>query len=186
MGNIRPITDTWILARPKLKAGRKWYGAYPAGFPERGRALLGASLESSVLHVCGGMARFYAYSRGFGPNDKTLDLDPATEPDFLCDVRKPWPTREKWRFILADPAYSKTDQAKYKVGVSAYPKPIEIQRQADLHLEVGGRFGILHYDWIRPLPNWRNVALITIYMGYGNSGRTFSVHEKVSESENRL
>src|SRR3990167_7927493 len=72
--SYRPITDTWFLARAKLKDGKKYYGAYLGGFPERARALLGAMIDEPVLHVCGGMAKQYPYKGGFGVNDKTLDL----------------------------------------------------------------------------------------------------------------
>ena len=42
----RPITDTWFLARAKLKGGVKYYGAYLGGFPERARALLGVNTKN--------------------------------------------------------------------------------------------------------------------------------------------
>lgn len=72
MSNYRPITDLWFLGRPKVK----YWGAYPNGFLERARALLGVTPHDAVLHVCGGKARDYpAKPRGFGPNDETLDLD---------------------------------------------------------------------------------------------------------------
>jgi hypothetical protein len=45
MSNYRPITDTWILERAKLKGGQKYYGAYLGGFPERARALLGVTIN---------------------------------------------------------------------------------------------------------------------------------------------
>src|SRR5688572_3426160 len=101
--SYRPITDIWILARPKVK----YYGAYPSGFLERARALLGVIPTDPVLHVCGGRAKDYpAKPRGFGPNDRTLDLDAGLEPDYVQSAtdqlpccyygepncgRKPWP-----------------------------------------------------------------------------------------------
>jgi hypothetical protein len=90
--SYRPICDTWILARTKLKGGKKYYGAFPAGFLHRARALLGVGIDDPVLHVCGGHVKAYPYA-GFGPNDRTLDLDPATEPDFLRDAREALPMR---------------------------------------------------------------------------------------------
>jgi hypothetical protein len=92
--SYRPICDMWWLARPKLKDSSTFYGAYLGGFPERARALLGVTISDPVLHVCGGKARQYPYEGGFGPNDRTLDLDPATEPDFLRDAREPLPRPE--------------------------------------------------------------------------------------------
>jgi hypothetical protein len=130
--SYRPITDFWILARAKLKGGVSYYGAYPGEFCERARALLGCSITDPVLHVCGGMAKLYPYKRGFGPNDKTLDLDPQTNPDFLQDAREPWPlttitqgtaTPVSWKGCLLDPPYSQEDAGHYAVGAGVYPSP---------------------------------------------------------------
>jgi hypothetical protein len=87
--SFRPIAgDPWWLARAKLKNGLKYYGAYPAGFLWRARALLGIHINAPLLHVCGGRVKDYAGdSRGLGPNDKTIDLDETLKPDFNVDVR---------------------------------------------------------------------------------------------------
>ena len=90
--SYRPTTDVWILARTKLKADddggkQSYYGAYPAGFLHRARQLLGVRRSDPVLHVCGGMVKECLY-RGFEENDRTLDLDPKTNPDYLMDARR--------------------------------------------------------------------------------------------------
>jgi|CXWL01.1.fsa_nt_gi hypothetical protein len=81
--SYRPICDTWILARPKVR----YHGAYPSGFLSRARELLGVHPHAPVLHVCGGKIREYPF-RGLGKNDKTVDLSPDCRPDFLMDVRR--------------------------------------------------------------------------------------------------
>lgn len=84
----RPLTDVWLLGRPKLVRGKRtFYGAYPAGFLERARLLLGVQELDPVLHVCAGVVRDYPF-RGFGPNDRTVDLDQELDPDFCMDARK--------------------------------------------------------------------------------------------------
>lgn len=87
MAGYRPITDMWMLTRGK--AG--YYGAFPAGFLERARFLLGVQLYDPVLHICGGAVRDYQSGpmkgKGLGPNDMTLDLDESLNPDFLLDAR---------------------------------------------------------------------------------------------------
>lgn len=75
-------TDTMILARSKVA----FYGAYPAGFLGRARAFLCRESEP-LLHICGGMAKLYPFA-GLGPLDRTIDLDEATKPDYLMDVRE--------------------------------------------------------------------------------------------------
>lgn len=181
--SYRPITDTWILARAKLKGGKKYYGAYPGGFPERARVFLAATIYEPVLHVCGGMVRDYPYRGGFGPNDKTLDLAPATEPDFLQDAREPFPLG--FKAILIDSPYSAENAGHYTPGAAAYPSPNLLLKNALRALEPGHRVGILHY--IVPQPprgiETRFVALIAVSTGYNNRARAYSVFERVAERE---
>lgn len=172
----RPITDTWFLARAKLKGGVKYYGAYLGGFPERARALLGATIDEPVLHVCGGMARLYPYAGGFGPRDATLDLDPNTKPDYCADARLHYPGG--FKAILADPPYSEVDAAQYFPGSAKYPKPNEILRRAFDALPVGGRVGIIHYILPSPPKPSRFVAAVGVLSGFNNRVRIFSVFEK--------
>lgn len=182
----------WILARAKLKpkpdgSKNSYYGAYLGGFPERARALLGCKITDPVLHVCGGMAKAYPYKRGFGPNDKTLDLDPNCNPDFLQDARLPFPmslsptgsgARDYWAGILMDPPYSEVDAAHYAVGADVYPKPNQLVANAFEVLPPGGRVGIIHYIWPSPPKNAILVAAIGILCGYNNRIRVFSVFER--------
>lgn len=177
--SYRPITDMWILARAKLKGGKKYYGAYLGGFPERARALLGCTINDSVLHVCGGMAKHYPYKRGFGLNDRTLDIDPDTEPDYLQDAREPWPA--PWKGILIDPPYSEKDADSYNCGSSVYPKPNELLKRAFEVLPAGGRVGIIHYILPKPPANGIFVAAVGVLCGFNNRIRIYSVFEKGAE-----
>lgn len=180
--SYRPITDTWFLARAKLKGGVKYYGAYLGGFPERARALLGAPLDDPVLHVCGGMAKLYPYKRGFGPLDMTLDLDPATEPDFLQDARHPFPKNphgcDEWGAILIDPPYSEIDAAHYAPGADKYPSPNLLVKNALDAVLPGGRVGIIHYILPSPPKGSVFVAAIGVMCGFNNRIRVYSVFEK--------
>lgn len=171
------MCDRWILARAKLLGGRKYYGSYPGGFPERARILLGAWPDEPVLHVCGGMARFYPWKDGFGPNDKTMDLDPATEPDFLADAREgPYPLG--FRAILADPPYSAIDAGKYAPGADAYPSPNRIVTLALASLPAGGRVGILHYATPGMRKDAKFICSVAVMVGGNNRERVFSVFQK--------
>ena len=160
------------------------------GFPERARALLGCRISEPVLHVCGGCAKYYPYKRGFGPNDKTLDLDPQVQPDFLQDAKKPFPwSREinalgvevdlPWAGILIDPPYSEEDCSHYNVGKEAYPSPSLLVKNAFAVLPVGGRVGIIHYIIPKAPTNSIFVACIGVVCGFNNRIRVYSVYEKV-------
>lgn len=190
--SYRPICDVWFLARAKLKGGRKYYGAYLGGFPERARVLLGASINDPVLHVCGGMARHYPYAGGFGPYDATLDLDDDLGPDYLQNATDPLPmsttydtfTGDRittpWHAMLADPPYSEADAAHYVPGAANYPAPSKIvQRMIDA-LPVGGRAGIIHYMVPRCPKNAKFIACVGIVSGFNNRMRAFTVFEKRS------
>lgn len=182
--SYRPITDVWILARPKVK----YYGAYPNGFLERARALLGVTPLDPVLHVCGGMARQYpAKPRGFGPNDRTLDLDPTLQPDYVqaaTEALPPYrvpgnPIAFEWPALIADPPYTEDDAAHYAPGASAFPSANKILRNMLAVVRPGGRVGMLHYVLPQP-PNEgvRFVACIAVIAGYNNRMRVFSVFER--------
>lgn len=179
--SYRPITDFWFLARAKLKDGHKYYGSYLGGFPERARALLGVTINDPVLHVCGGMARHYPYSRGFGPLDATLDIDPAVQPDYLQDAREPWPPAHggwSWSGVLIDPPYSKEDAANYAAGADAYPSPNKLLERAFEVLPLGGRVGIIHYILPKPPKDAIFVAAVGVCCGFNNRIRVYSVFEK--------
>lgn len=174
--SYRPITDFWFLARAKLRGGEKYYGAYPGGFPERARALLGATINEPVLHVCGGKARLYPYKGGFGPNDKTLDLDPMLNPDYRMDARRGgWPLG--FKAILIDPPYSEADAAHYVPGAGAYPLPTILVQNALIALEIGQRVGIIHY-LLPSAKHARFVACVAVACGFNNRLRCYSVFEK--------
>ena len=191
--SYRPICDVWFLARAKYKGGVKRYGAYLGGFPERARALLGCNINDPVLHVCGGMAKLYPYKRGFGPNDKTLDLDPACNPDFLKDAREAFPwcfgndaakveVMTPWSGILIDPPYTEEDATHYLPGKEKYPKPNQLIRNAIDVLPIGGRVGLIHYILPSPPKNAFFVACVGVVSGYNNRLRCYSVFEKLSDS----
>jgi len=175
--SYRPITDVWILARPKVK----FYGAYPNGFLERARALLGVSPFDTVLHVCGGKASDYpAKPRGFGPNDLTLDLDPALAPDYLQAATDPLPIFSGgWPALLADPPYTEADAEHYAPGRAVFPSANAILRNMLAVVRPGGRVGMLHY--VLPQPpreGVRFVACVGVIVGFNNRMRVFSVFER--------
>lgn len=183
--SYRPITDIWLLTRCKYKGGVKRFGGYLGGFPERARALLGCSIYDPVLHVCGGLAKLYPYKNGFGPNDKTLDLDPACEPDYMQDAREPFPQCPSsnasgvfWAGILIDPPYSPEDAASYPCGSDAYPSPNLLLKNAFEVIGVGSRVGIIHYQLPKAPKNSRFVAAVGVLCGFNNRIRCYSVFER--------
>lgn len=194
--SYRPITDLWLLTRCRYKDNIPRYGGYLGGFPERARVLIGANINDPVLHVCGGKAKLYPYSRGFGPNDKTLDLDPDCQPDFLQDARDHFPwcpydihddmppgngygLQNTWAGILIDPPYSPEDAAHYSVGADKYPSPSLLIKNAFEVLPVGGKCGLIHYILPKPPKNSVFVACVGVVCGYNNRGRLYSVFEKL-------
>jgi hypothetical protein len=122
--SYRPICDTWMLCRGKTG----YYGTFPAGFLERARYLLGVTIFDPVLHICGGKVKDYQSGpmkgKGLGPNDRTVDLDPDLNPDFLMDVRKigtnPGDTFPYWTPAAVAETSFAPDQPEFKhinVGV---------------------------------------------------------------------
>jgi hypothetical protein len=182
--SYRPVCDTWILARSKVK----YYGAFPSGFLHRARHLLGVPLDSPVLFVCGGKVRDYPF-RGFGPRDLTLDLDPACNPDFLQDAREPFPDGKSlgyydstfhWYGVLIDRPYTDADADHYIPGRERLPSANQLVKNAIDILPVGARVGILDYVWPQPPKNATEQAVITVVTGRNNRARLFTVFERMS------
>lgn len=185
----RPITDCWLMARSKVK----YYGAYPAGFLERARALLGVHITDPVLHVCGGKIRLYPYpKRGLGPNDRTVDFDARLVPDFVVDVRAGIPRFEPictrpvstWAAVLIDRPYSEADAEHYAPGSSMLPNLNKLLKDALAVVQVGGRVGILDYKWPRPprvggVPAAIEVAAIAVTTGRDSNMRVYTVWERL-------
>ena len=177
--SYRPICDTWILARSKVK----YYGAYPAGFLSRARNLLGVGLDSPVLHVCAGRVRDYPYA-GFGSNDHTLDLDPDLAPDFLRDAREELPrcpitVDGKWGAILIDRPYSEIDAAHYHPGADKLPDLNDLLKRSLKEVAVGGKVGTLDYLWPHPGKAGREVAVVAVGTGRNNRARWYCVFERL-------
>ena len=158
-----------------------------------------------MLHVCGGLAKLYPYKRGFGPNDKTLDLDPQVNPDFLRDAREPWPFMDgwtdtkraaiadglpgannpaagrgetPWAGILIDPPYSPEDAEHYAPGADKLPTFSLLLRNAFEVLPLGGRVGLICYHLPKPPPDAIFVACVGVGCGFGNRIRCYTVFEK--------
>lgn len=168
----RPI-DAFIWC---VRNGLGRPGSYPNGSLEKFRVFMGVHITDPVLHVCSGLVRQYKYiERAVGPNDKTLDVDEALNPDFLQDARKPWPTG--FAAVIADPDYS----VAYSTGFKRPdpPTPKELINQAYAALEPGRRFGLFHTK----IPSitdtrWISVVSCDVKMGGNNVVRTFTVLER--------
>jgi hypothetical protein len=177
--SYRPITDVWILARPKVK----YYGAYPSGFLGRARNLLGVGADDSVLHVCGGMVRDYPFA-GFGKNDYTLDLDPDCEPDFLQDARdelprNPLSNEGKWAAVLIDRPYTEIDAAHYEPGAQKLPDLNDLVKRSLAIVPIGSKVGALDYLWPHPGKRGKEVAVVGVGSGRNNRARWFTVFEHI-------
>lgn len=178
--NYRPITDLWILGRPKVK----YYGAYPAGFLERARPIMGVGIDETLWHLPGGMARKYNESRigphatlsGFGGNDKTFDLAEDCEPDYVVDLcemdewigdndgdyvhiktQKPTNLRgrkhlclPKPKGILIDLPYTENDAQHYSPGPEKLPKLNSVFQNCLRVAGISTAIAVLDYKWPSP------------------------------------
>jgi hypothetical protein len=196
--DYRPICDTWLLAPSKVG----YYGAYPNGFIQRARCLLGRMGEP-ILHVCSGKLRDYP-GYGVGPHDKTLDINPLMSPDYCQDARDPFPScpdeywSHKWPAILMDPPYTEMDAGRYQQYVDkqtevrqgivchnpevqmaqVLPSPAQLLKNAWEVLTPGGKVGILHQFHPQGPSDARLVACIQVVQGANQQPRCFTVFEK--------
>ena len=181
--SYRPIADVWILARPKVK----YYGAYPNGFLERAVPMIGANTQFDVLHLCGGRVKDYP-NRRLVARARTVDIDPATRPDFLLDLNDERATLDllqahgPWHSVLIDPPYTEADHAKYSTGGASLPSANALLRLALQIVQPGGKVGVLHYVWPQPPKTARSIACIGVVCGFNNRMRCFSVFERMAEA----
>jgi len=159
----------WLLARPKVK----YYGAYPNGFLQRARVMIGCSNDDKVLHICSGKVKEYPNS-GFGINDKTVDIDKSLNPDYVVDVKKEIPSGD-WNGILIDPPYTQDDADNYKIN--DLPSPNKLVKDCINVINVGKKVGILHYICPSCPKNAKFVACMGVLVGFNNRIRVFSVYE---------
>jgi hypothetical protein len=83
--------------------------------------------------------------------------------------------------VLADPPYTAEYADKYAPGAGKFPAADVIVNQSLRILPIGGRVGILSLHWPRyPKAIARQVALVGVYVGNGNLGRTFAVYERTA------
>ena len=114
-------------------------------------------------------------------------MDESVAPDFMQDARSPWPLFEtgnndmKWDHILIDPPYSPEDARRYPPGAETYPTPEQLLKRAVEVLAPGGRVGIIHYLWPRPVPGLsKEIAVVAVGTGRQSRARWFTVFEKVA------
>lgn len=131
-------------------------------------------------------------------NAFTVDVDPRHEPDAVADFSGDETPEQmvgmSFDGVIVDPPHTQQDHDEYLVrGMPAVklPNPNTLLRLALMHVEVGGRVGMLHYLWPRPpkrkLPGAaeatdtaRSIALISVVCGFGNRLRGFSVYERTA------
>lgn len=186
--SYRPITDVMLLCRPK----HNYYGGFPAGFLSRARHEIGAGPRDAVLHICGGRVRDYAkHFKGLGVNDKTLDFDPACEPDYLQDAREQLPVRDPaenrtnaltglWDAVLIDRPYTEDDADHYVPGREALPDLNDLLKRALQIVPLGHKVGVLDYLWPHPGKFGKEVGVFAVGTGRNARARWFTVFERIA------
>lgn len=194
--NYRPITDFWILGRCK----HGYFGGYPAGFLERARILLNATLNEPIAHIPGGKAHKYNGNyggvtlNGFGNYDWTIDIDPSCSPDIIFDVRNienlnfnnlPKSKRtgkqlKKPKAILIDRPYDENMASNYNFGPEYLPNINKLSKDCILKLDPGQKIGILDWKFPKIDPEiGKLIATIAVSLGFNSTIRQFTVFEKL-------
>lgn len=207
--SVRPISDTWFLARTKTKnpnTGKSYYGAYPAGFLERARLVLGVSKIDTVWHICGGYAREYNGVKGginlsgFGQNDLTFDLDHTTHPDVCCDVRDLDKLREaeSEMYLALSEGYKKyfTFQDSFDTEYDVIKKPDGIIIDRPYTLEDADQYRVgrsvfpdlnkLLRDCLNLVKTGGKVGILDYMVPQGNLGKCVGVYPVIAGTNCRI
>lgn len=172
MTSYRPLTDIWILGRPKSH----YYGAYPEGFLWRAKTLVG---NGKCIHLCcGKLQPYFPIDKRAILNDDTLDIDSSLNPKFVADATKTGLESNSYNCVLIDPPYTIEDATHYNHKI--LPEPKDLINEATRIVKLGGRIGFLHYIIPRPNKQLRLLACIGVFYGYDNRMRAFSVFEKTN------
>ena len=145
-------------------------GGYPKRFLEWAFNEMGCKDYTKVLHLCSGSVR-----TGIG-----IDIRISTKPTIVADVLNVPFADESFRFILADPPYSKEYARNLYRTDDNYPKPGAILKEASRLLMPGGLVGILHFQ----IPmNRKPMKLLRVYgitTGAGYAIRAWPLFQKNS------
>lgn len=158
------IYGVWYCSTSFQKA--RWYGAYPATFVKRVRAMFP---DQRFLHLCCGGCKI--------ENAVNVDLNPKAESDLCADVERLPFTNGSFGMVLIDPPYSELDAQRYKV-----PRLINTRktmREAQRVLRSGGY--LLWLDEKYPSyrrGDWQLVGLIGIVTGFERRARVLSIFQK--------
>lgn len=159
-------------------------GGYPLQFLPLAYQTLGVTNPAEVLHLCAGSVEVGV----------TVDIRPGTRPDVVADCRCLPFADESFRWVMADPPYSRRwARQLYGLTKRHYPTPLAIVREAARILKPGGRVGVLHYQ-MAPAPGFRGrgsralrlVGVWGLVLGPATQIRAWTVYEKPSPQLNLL
>jgi hypothetical protein len=173
MSPYRPITDIWILGRPKSH----YYGAFPEGFLWRAKTLL----RGRTIHLCSGKLKpYFPIDQAAIAGDFTVDINPALEPDLVADATNTGLQLGLYDSALIDRPYTEEDAKRYNTSL---PSLKALLAEASRLVKVQGDIGVLDYKVPRPTKNLRLTAVIGVFCGYDNNIRAFTVFRKISDGE---
>jgi hypothetical protein len=100
---------TWIMGND-YRVKSTYYGGYPAGYLKRIKSLFPD--KTNVLHLFSGKVDVELFP------GKRVDINPATEPDYLDDAQHLTGVPvEDFDLVLADPPYSVEDCDHYQTSM---------------------------------------------------------------------
>jgi hypothetical protein len=120
-----------------------------------------------------------------------MDLDASLNPNFNLDANDPQSYTEvrsramaderSTKGVLADPPYNQEWAQHYAMNGSLPTSNNIVKYSVEHLLPIDGRVGVPSMEWQRyPKHKVKEVAVVAVYVGNGNIGRTFAVFEKIA------
>ncbi len=174
------VGDIWFCSSAEKDSnGKKFSGAYPAGFMKRVKLAFKDYYpkdKEDKLQVCSGRIPSCEGMR--------LDIDPKYKPDFLCNAEDMKPVKSnRFKWVMSDTPYNERASEKY------YGKPLlnrsKMLKEMTRVCKVGGFVSLL--DQITPnnAPrNLKRIAIIGVTSIPNQDLRVFTLYRKIGRKPN--
>jgi hypothetical protein len=161
-------TIAWVLPRPNKS---KYVGSFPLHFETKLLKELGIGKNDTILHPFGGKAEF----------GLRCDINPATNPDIVCDAHNLPFKNDTFDLVILDPPYSdKYSKDLYKTGKLKFG----VYTKEAVRVCKPGKYVVFYHEYAAPiLKGTKLVKRIFMETRVWHKLRCIHIYQKDPQSE---